>query len=41
VLSLANAILGGGLRRGATRKQILTLRQDWFQALRRRLETPQ
>jgi len=41
VLSLANAILGGGLRRGATRKQILTLRQDWFQALRSRLETPQ
>jgi hypothetical protein len=41
VLSLANATLGAGLRRGQTRKLILKLRQEWFQALRRELEAPQ
>jgi len=40
VLSLANAVLGGGLRRGSSRKRILGLRQEWFQALRRQLEAP-
>jgi uncharacterized protein YndB with AHSA1/START domain len=40
VLSLANAVLGGGLRRGSSCRRLLGLRQEWFQALRRQLEAP-
>ena len=40
VLSLANAILGAGLRRRYAAAQLLKLRQAWFQTLRRQLEPP-